>query len=231
LDINTSSPAAAALSTGATAASDSSNDQVGLADNFDSFLQLLTTQLQHQDPLSPMDTNQFTEQLVQFSAVEQAIKTNDTLGQLLSLVRSDQMSRSLDYLGNEVEAPGETINLDGTTPAQVNYQLDQAASEVEISIYDQAGNLVSSQQGAGDVGSHSVTWDGRNQSGQPLPQGLYRVDITAKDASGQPVSVGTTVHGVVDAVEMMNNQVYLSVDGVLLPADSVTSIRHPDASA
>jgi flagellar basal body rod protein FlgG len=106
MDITTSSPAAAS-STGATAASDGSNDQVGLADNFDSFLRLLTTQLQHQDPLSPMDADQFTEQLVQFSAVEQAIKTNDTLGQLLSLVRSDQISRSLDYVYAQTSDSGE----------------------------------------------------------------------------------------------------------------------------
>jgi flagellar basal-body rod modification protein FlgD len=229
MEITASSPAGAASSTAA--ASDSSKSQIGLADDFDSFLQLLTTQLQNQDPLSPMDANQFTQQLVQFSSVEQAIKTNSNLEQLLSLVRSDQIGRNLDYLGTEVEAPGETIRRDGTTPAQVNYQLDQAASDVVISIYDQAGHLVATRKGAGDVGTHSVAWDGRDQTGQPLPQGLYRVDIAAKDATGQPVTAGTTVRGVVDGVEMMDNQVFLSVNGVLLPLDSVTSIRRPDANA
>jgi flagellar basal-body rod modification protein FlgD len=233
MQITASSPAAAASgSAGTAAASDSSKSQIGLADDFDSFLQLLTTQLQNQDPLSPMDANQFTQQLVEFSSVEQAIKTNSNLEQLLSVVRSDQIGRSLDYLGTEVEAAGQTIRLDGTTPAQVNYQLDQAASDVVISIYDQAGHLVATRrQGAGDVGSHSVAWDGRDQNGQPLPQGLYRVEIAAKDAAGQPITVGTTVRGVVDGVEMMDDKVFLSVDGVLLPLDSVTSIHRPQANA
>ena len=227
MDITPSSPAAAAgaagtggsAAAGTAAASGTSKSQLGLADDFNSFLQLLTTQLQHQDPLAPMDANQFTQQLVQFSAVEQAIKTNDTLGQLLTAVRGDQIGRSVDYLGAEVEAPGETVRLGGASTAQINYQLAQAASSVAISIYDQAGKLVATRQGAGDAGSHSVAWDGRDQSGSPLPAGLYRVDIAATDATGVPASVSTSVHGVVDGVEISGDQVLLSVDGVLLPLE------------
>src|SRR5512132_470358 len=101
---SSSAGAAGANVSAAGANASAAKSRIGLADDFDSFLQLLTTQLKHQDPLSPMDANQFTQQLVQFSSVEQAIKTNDVLGQLLSLVRSDQIGRSLDYLGAEVEA-------------------------------------------------------------------------------------------------------------------------------
>jgi flagellar basal-body rod modification protein FlgD len=221
----------ASIATGAaSAAGSAAKSQIGLADDFDSFLQLLTTQLKHQDPLAPMDANQFTEQLVQFSAVEQAIKTNDVLGQLLSLVRTDQIARSLDYLGAEIEAPGQSVRLDGTTTAQVNYRLDQSASDVAISIYDQAGRLVATRQGEADLGNHSVAWDGRDQAGQPLPQGLYRVEIAARNAAGEPVAVTTSVRGVVDGVEMMDDRIFLSVDGVLLPLDSVTSIRRPQTS-
>jgi flagellar basal-body rod modification protein FlgD len=214
----------------AAATASAAKSQIGLADDFDSFLQLLTTQLEHQDPLSPMDANQFTEQLVQFSSVEQAIKTNDVLGQLLSLVRSDQIGRSLDYLGAEVEAPGQTIRLDGTTPAEVDYRLDQPASDVAINIYDQAGRLVATRSGTGETGSHSVAWDGRDQSGQPLPQGLYRVEVAARNAAGQPVTVATAVRGTVDGVELQDDKIFLSVDGVLLPLDSVTSIHRPQTS-
>ena len=222
----------ASTATGAAAAgSSATKSRIGLADDFDSFLQLLTTQLKHQDPLSPMDANQFTEQLVQFSSVEQAIKTNDVLGQLLSLVRNDQIGRSLDYLGAEVEAPGQSVRLDGSTPAAVGYHLDQPASEVVISIYDQAGRLVATRQGTGEPGNHSVAWDGRDQSGQPLSEGLYRVDVAARNAAGEPVTVGTSVRGTVDGVELMNDKVMLSVDGVLLPLDSVTSIRRPQTGA
>jgi flagellar basal-body rod modification protein FlgD len=224
----TASSVTSAASTAAT--SSAAKSQLGLADDFDSFLQLLTTQLKHQDPLSPMDANQFTEQLVQFSSVEQAIKTNDVLSQLLSLVRSDQIGRSLDYLGAEVEAPGQTVRLDGGTPAQISYQLDQAAKDVVISIYDQSGRLVATRQGAGETGAHSIAWDGRDQNGQLLPDGLYRVDVAAKNAAGEPVKAATTLRGTVDGVELMDDKIFLSVDGVLLPQDSVTSIRRPQTS-
>ncbi len=212
---------AAAPSAAGTAATAGSvgKSQLGLADDFDSFLQLLTTQLQHQDPLSPMDANQFTQQLVQFSAVEQAIKTNDVLGQLLSAVRTDQIGHSLDYLGAEVEAAGQTVRLGGAGAPQINYQLDQSAKDVAISIYDQAGRLVATRPGAGDAGAHSIAWDGRDQNGQLLAPGLYRVEIAAKDAAGAPVTVATSVRGVVDGVEMMDAKIFLSVDGVLLPLE------------
>jgi flagellar basal-body rod modification protein FlgD len=118
---STSAGAAGANASTAGANASAAKSRIGLADDFDSFLHLLTTQLKNQDPLSPMDANQFTPQLVQFSSVEQAIKTNDVLRQLLSLVRSDQIGRSLDYLGAEVEAPGQTLRLDGTTPAQLSH--------------------------------------------------------------------------------------------------------------
>jgi flagellar basal-body rod modification protein FlgD len=228
---STSAGAAGANASTAGANASAAKSRIGLADDFDSFLQLLTTQLKHQDPLSPMDANQFTQQLVQFSSVEQAIKTNDVLGQLLSLVRSDQIGRSLDYLGAEVEAAGQTLRLDGTTPAQVSYHLDQPASAVLISIYDEAGRLVATRQGEGETGNHSITWDGRDQSGQPVTQGLYRVDVAAKNAAGQPITAGTSLRGTVEGVELMDGKIFLSVDGVLLPLDSVTSIRRPPTGA
>src|SRR5690554_3558349 len=99
--------------------------RLGLADNFDNFLKLLTTQLQHQDPLSPLDPTQFTEQLVQFSGVEQAIKTNEALGQLIALISADRLARAADYVGAEVEAAGQTVRLRDTGSAAFHYRLDQ----------------------------------------------------------------------------------------------------------
>jgi flagellar basal-body rod modification protein FlgD len=187
--------------------------RIGLADNFDNFLKLLTTQLQSQDPLSPLDATQFTEQLVQFTGVEQAIKTNDVLGQLVALVRADQVTRAVDYLGAEVEANG------------------QPAAEATISIYNEAGRLVRIQAGEASPGVHTVPWDGRDQAGARLPDGLYRVDVAAEDPAGAAAPVSTTIAGVVDGVELQGDRLMLSVAGVLLPLDAVTTIRRPPATA
>ena len=216
---------------GTAAASSAARDRIGLADDFDSFLQLLTTQLKNQDPLSPLDANQFTEQLVQFSAVEQAIKSNDVLGQLLAVIRGDQIARSVDYLGAEVEAAGQTIRLGDGSPARVHYRLDRTAAHVQIEIYDAAGQLVAIEQGNGGAGTHSVDWDGRAQSGAPLPDGLYRFEVMASDASGQAVPVATTIRGLVEGVEIDGDRLMLSIDGVLMPLDSITSIYRPQTGA
>lgn len=213
------------------AATSAANSRIGLADNFDNFLKLLTAQLQSQDPLSPLDATQFTEQLVQFTGVEQAIKTNDVLGQLVALVRTDQISRAVGYLGAEVEAKGQTVRLDADGPATVRYRLDRTAAQVAIDIYDEAGRLVGSRQGNASSGVHDVPWDGRDHAGATLPEGLYGVEVRASDAAGAPVPVSTTIAGVVDGVELLGERLMLSVDGVLLPLDAITTIRRPPASA
>jgi flagellar basal-body rod modification protein FlgD len=213
-----------AATTGATAP----NSKIGLADSFDGFLKLLTTQLKNQDPLSPMDANQFTEQLVQFTAVEQAIKTNESIGQLVALMKGQEIARSLDYLGTEIEAGGDTIRLGAAGDVDVQYRLDQSAAEVAISIYDGAGSLVSQGSGPTGVGSHRQSWDGRDLNGSRLPEGFYRVEIAATDASGQELPVSNRIGGLVDGVEMSGERLLLSVGGVLVPLDSVTAIRRPD---
>lgn len=217
--------------TGTTATQGSSSARVGLADNFDSFLQLLTAQLKAQDPLSPLDANKFTEQLVQFSGVEQSIKTNEVLAQLVALVRTDQLGRAADYIGAEVEAAGQTVRLGGDVPATLHYGLDAAATEVTIDIYDETGQLVSSTAGDTGPGVHSLTWDGLDPNGNRLPDGLYRFEVSAVDAGGEPLPVGTTLAGIVDGVEVAGDGLMLSVGGVLVPLDAVTAIRRPVAAA
>jgi flagellar basal-body rod modification protein FlgD len=211
--------------------STAASGRIGLADNFDNFLKLLTTQLQSQDPLSPLDATQFTEQLVQFTGVEQAIKTNDLLGQLVALVRADQVTRAVDYLGAAVEANGQSVRLDGNQPATVHYRIDQPAAGATISIYNEAGRLVRTQAGEASPGLHTVPWDGRDQAGAQLPDGLYRVEVAAESTAGAPVPVSTTIAGVVDGVELQGDRLMLSVAGVLLPLDAVTTIRRPPATA
>lgn len=211
-------------------ATSGNRERVGLADQFDSFLLLLTTQLKSQDPLSPMDANQFTEQLVQFTGVEQAIKTNETLSQLVSMMRADQLNRGIDYLGAEVEAQAGTIRLGPDGAGHAFYQLAEPAAEVAIGIYDEAGELVATMAGEDRAGAHEIAWNGRDQAGRSLPEGLYRIEVQAVDSDGESVPVDTTIAGNVDGVEVVGERLMLSVQGVLVPLDSLTAVRRPQAA-
>jgi flagellar basal-body rod modification protein FlgD len=216
--------------TGASSATSADRNRIGLADQFDTFLLLLTTQLKNQDPLSPMDANQFTQQLVQFTGVEQAIKTNEALSQLVSMMRGDQLNRGIEYLGAEVEARADTIRLGPDGGTQAFYRLGQSAAEVAIGVYDEAGDLVATMTGETEAGLHDVQWDGRDQTGARLPEGLYRIEVHALDSAGESVPVDTTIAGTVDGVELIGERLMLSVHGVLLPVETLTAIRRPVAS-
>lgn len=226
MDVNASSTTA-----GNAIAASAADSRIGLADDFDSFLQLLTAQLEAQDPLSPLDANQFTQQLVQFSGVEQAIKTNQALGQLVALMQGDQITRSLDYLGAEVTAEASTVQLGGSAPAQLSYTLAGSAQRVQIEIYEESGRLVALEEGATTSGSHSVPWDGRAASGAALPDGLYSFNVVAMDAAGEAVPVTTSIRGVVDGVELNGERLLLSVAGVLIPSTSISAIYRPQTDA
>jgi flagellar basal-body rod modification protein FlgD len=207
------------------ASSQAASSALGLAESFDSFLTLLTTQLANQDPLEPLDANQFTEQLVQFTGVEQAINTNRTLEKLVGLMRGDQMARSVDYLGAEVVMGGDTLELDGTGPAEIHYELADGAAAAAVLIRDELGRTVFKETAASTAGAHTLTWDGRDGSGEALPHGTYHFEVRALDASGAPVEVTPGLRGTVDAVEFQGNRVLLSVGGELVPADTLTSLK------
>lgn len=219
-----------AIATTATTAADSSS-RTGIADNFDSFLLLLTTQLQNQDPTSPMDADQFTQQLVQFSGVEQQIKSNETLTELVSLLQSEQLSQSVNYLGSEVETDGNIVRLGDDGIAKVHYELDSRADSVSVIISDEFGDVVATLPGDIEAGRHSVTWSGFSDAGFQHTDGSFKVSIQAETASGQPVNSSTTISGIVDGVELHEGQTKLSVDGVLMSLHQIAAVRTPTAPA
>ena len=207
-----------------------SDARVGLAGNFDNFLKLLTTQLTNQDPLEPLDANEFTAQLVQFSGVEQSIKTNQMLDELVALTRVDQLSRSADYLGAEVEADGSTIRLGASGTAALTYRLGKAAAAVDLTIRDERGASVWQAAGDGEAGAHTLAWDGSGATGRRLPEGLYSLEVTASDVAGRSIPASTSIAGTVDGVEYgADHQVMLSIDGVLMPLDALRALRRPAA--
>lgn len=194
-----------------------------LAENFDNFLMLLVTQLENQDPLEPMDTNEFTSQIVQFASVEQEIATNTNLEQLIGLQRSNQSAAAVGYLGKRIEADGNTTVLkDGY--AEWNYGLPENADTVNLLVVDELGNQIFHSQGATDIGAHRFVWNGLDDSGNPVPEGLYTLSITATGSDGNSIASSMTVVGQVDGIETTGDSVVLFVGPIGIPIEDVISI-------
>jgi flagellar basal-body rod modification protein FlgD len=208
-----------------TSATDSATKS--LTETFDNFLTLLTKQLQYQDPLSPMDTNEFTSQLVQYTEVEQSIDTNQKLEDLLALQNSNQAMAAMSFLGTTIEAESNDINLsDGS--ATFEYEMDSATTGTTISILDSTGKLVRVVTGESAAGTHSYTWDGTDGNGVALEDGVYSIQVTGSDLDGESVDITTRAVGKVSGVEVRNGQVLLSIGALQIPLEDVHAVRQPD---
>lgn len=172
-----------------------------LASNFTTFLQLLTTQLKNQNPLDPLDTNQFTQQLVQFAQVEQQLKSNTQLETLVSLQKATQSTQALGYVGQTVALDGQTATLASGGTAGWSFNSPKPATAT-VNIINSVGATVFTGTYSLNSGIQNFVWDGRNNSGVKQPDGDYKLSITAKDASGQPVTVSTEIQGTVDSVDL-----------------------------
>ena len=195
-----------------------------LANNFETFLTLLTTQLQNQDPLSPLDTDQFTTQLAQFSSVEQSIATNRYLENLLSVLRIDQAANAVNYLGKTVAIDGNDAPLTGGL-AEWGYALAGAAASTTISVVDGDGETVFTAPGEIAAGSHNFVWNGVDDNNVPRPEGIYSIVVAAKGAEGNPVTVTTALSGQVSAIETVDGEQMLVVGGKLIPIGEVIAVR------
>lgn len=200
-----------------------------LTDNFDTFLKLLTTQLVHQDPLDPMDANQFTEQLVQFSQVEQSIEANKNLEQLLALASTNSAADAVSYLGKNVAAAGNT-NMLSNGKAEYQYRLPEKADSTAITISDASGKLVYATNGNVDAGTHDFTWDGKDGQGNSLTDGAYTIEVSSSNSAGEPIAVENFVSGVVTSIENDEQGVYLMLQDVAIPTTSVRNIRETVAT-
>jgi len=216
-------PTVAAAATGNSGSAFVGQQQI--AGNFQEFLQLLTAQLKNQDPLSPLDTNQFTQQLVQFAGVEQQLKTNSDLDKLVTLNTTGQATAALNFVGSQVTADGATTQLkNGVAVWNVTSPKPAAAS---ISILDQKGNTVWTGQQTLDTGAQSFAWNGRTSTGALAPDGLYTIQITAQDAGGQAVNVSTQFTGTVTGVDLSGSQPLLQVGSSFLTISQIRSIQRP----
>jgi flagellar basal-body rod modification protein FlgD len=199
-----------------------------IADNFDTFLSLLTTQLKNQNPLDPLDTNQFTSQLVQFTSVEQQLKTNDFLEALLLSNGNAASSQAVGYIGKEVTAVGNKSELvDGQ--AQWNFYLEDAAAKVNVTVKDASGKVVHTYQGSLAAGWGKFTWDGVGDDGKSYPDGSYVLSIDARDADGGYIPARTELGGIVKGVDLSGTEPVLLVGDARINLSMITSVRQPEA--
>jgi flagellar basal-body rod modification protein FlgD len=207
------------------AAAAPSADQTQLAGNFDTFLTLLTTQLQNQDPLNPMDSNQFTQQLVEFSQVEQQINTNDNLKTLIGQGSNQTGTYAVSYLGKEVTVTNGNAPL-ANSEADWNYALGTAAAQTNLSVTDANGNVVYSGTGETTAGNHAFKWDGTSTNGTQLPDGTYKLTVTAAAADGSAVTSAVSSTGVVSEVDMTSGTPQLLVGPMSVSLADVAAVQN-----
>jgi flagellar basal-body rod modification protein FlgD len=214
--------------TSTTSSSSTGVDSKTLAGNFQTFLQLLTTQLKNQNPLDPLDTNQFTQQLVQFAQVEQQLKSNDQLSTLVSLEKSAQSTYALAFVGSTVAVDGTTAQLTNSN-ASWNFSTTKPASAT-VNITNSTGQTVYTGNFTVQAGSTNFVWDGKGNNGTQWPDGSYKIAVTAKDTSGSTVAVSTEVQGVVDSVDLTQTPPILSIGGQTFTTDKVKRVVRPNSS-
>lgn len=194
-----------------------------LSETYDNFLLLLTKQLQNQDPLSPMDTAQFTEQLVSFASVEQMIQQNSKLDQLVALQSSTNAYAAANFLGTDVAVASDKIMLeDGEV--RFDYTLETNAGKAVLNIYNSNNQLVMLMDANKTLGTHKAMWDGTDYFGNQLPDGAYRVAVTYEDTLGKSYTADITSYGTVDGAEIVDGQVLLNIGDLRIPLEDVTRI-------
>jgi flagellar basal-body rod modification protein FlgD len=197
-------------------------DSKTLAANFTSFLQLLTTQLKNQNPLDPLDTNQFTQQLVQFAQVEQQLKSNDQLAALVSLQKTTQATAALDFVGATVAVDGSTAKL-AEGEAAWRLQVPKPVT-ADVVIRSSSGQTVYTGTFSMNTGVQEFVWDGKGTNGVQWPDGDYTISVTAKDANGQSVAVPTEVEATVDSADLTQDPPRLEIAGREYTVDKIKRV-------
>lgn len=212
--------------TSTTTSSSTSSSSTSSLGDYDTFIQLLTTQLQYQDPLDPTDTSEFTSQLVQYSSLEQQMNTNDKLDELISSLNTLSLGSGVGYIGMTVEAEGNelTVEEDGTVDASWVYSLDEEASSVTLTVTDEDGTVVATQSGETASGAHAFTWDGTGSDGTQYTSGDYTLTVTAVDSSGKTLSATTTAIGKVSGVDTSTGSIVLSCGDITVDSSAITGV-------
>lgn len=207
-----------------------------ITNDFNDFLKLLTTQLQNQDPTAPTDTNEFTNQIIGFSEVEQTINTNSKLDKLVEAQTASatgaQLSSASTFVGKMVEVEGDAFAVrDGEEP-EFSYELPEGVSNSYITIYAEDGGVVGTFQGKGVAGKHNIVWDAKDINGERVEPGKYTLSVSALDKEGKPLDVTTYVTGEVTGAEIKDGVVSLRIeDEYTVPVNDVQSLANKKIAA
>jgi len=226
------SPVTAPVAATPTAATQDATQQgiASLTDNFNTFLSLLTTQLKNQDPTSPLDSNQFTQQLVQMTGVEQQLNANSLLKQVVANT-SNGVSTAVSLIGRSVKAVSDTANLTNGQ-AQWTYNLPATAADLKVEVLDANGNVVHAEAPSDmKAGDHAFSWNGKDLTGAQLPNGgTYTLRVTAVDAGGASIAATNFVQGVVTGVTQANGATSIIVNGGPVDWTKVVSVEAAPAT-
>ena len=218
--------------TPSTATSGTAKDTTTFGNNFDQFLKLLVTQMKNQDPMEPMDASEFTNQLVQFAGIEQNIKSNTLLEKISGNQTSGLLRESASYIGQTVSIKSDKlVRGDDTTPSTFTYTNDKKYTNAKITILDNQGRVVRTLDAlSGEAGLKTVTWDGKNTQGLPVPAGQYTLRAVGVTKMGNgpndqtTTNLETTTTGMVNSAGVEGGKIMLNVDGVPIAEDKIISI-------
>jgi flagellar basal-body rod modification protein FlgD len=216
----TQSPAAG---TPGSAAGSSSMSQ--LSGNFNTFLTLLTSQLKNQDPTSPMDSNAFTQQLVMYSQVEQQIGTNTNLKTLIGQGTTQLGAYATSYLGKAVSVTNGNASLNNGA-ANWTYSLDTTASSNTLTVTDANNKIVYSGKGETGSGSHQFNWNGKDNNGNQLPDGTYKLTVSAKALDGAAVTSQVASAGLVSEIDMTSGTPQLLIGGMKIGLGDIANVAN-----
>ena len=205
----------------------STTDRASIAEDFDTFLTLLTTQLKNQSPLDPVKTNEFTQQLVQFTQVEQSVKQNANLEKLIQLSAANTITNVVGFLGGEVTVSGTTAQLSEGS-AKWNYEIEGGSDDATFTILNSDGVPVYSTSGPAANGKNEFVWNGQTSTGSPAPNGDYSLSVTAVDSSGTALKVTTEIVGVVDGVDFSGDEPLLLIGSREVKLEDIISVKLPN---
>lgn len=216
----------AALTSGATQ-TESDVAKKSLSENFDQFLTMLTVQLQNQDPLSPMDSTEFTNQLVMFSQLEQDIKANENIEQVIALQKSAETTAALSYLGTDVKAASSIVYLDGGE-TEFSYDMPAGADTASVTIFDADGNIVSILPAETTPGHHTEIWNGEDPQGVLQSDGIYSILVSAVNAEDAPLAPITVYFkGTATGVTQQDGETLVQVGPVDIPVGAIVAASSP----
>lgn len=201
----------------------------------DDFLQLLVTKLQYQDPLNPMDDEDFVAQLAQYSSLEQLSNISDAIEESnqLSYLQMQSINNTMasDLIGKEVTAVYNGVYIEGGQPANISFTLDEAVSEIEFTIRDYDGNVVATFSSENlTSGVNTVQWDGRDNLGNMVDDGYYYVEATATDTNGETLDPDLSITGIVNSIVYRDGTAYVRINDMDIPLGDIMEIGGADSS-